>query len=88
MRSKLVSVTAIAGLSLGLAACREIRTGPTGGLKTIEGIPAGGRIINVTRGDGDIHGVWIEAMDGSLVLVWVNSATGDVYGDPQTFARK
>jgi hypothetical protein len=88
MRSKLVSVSAILGLTLGIVACEKVKSGPAGGLDKMAGIPVEGRIINVTRGDGDIHGVWIEAPDGTLSLTWANAANGDVYAKPQTFARK
>ena len=88
MRTTLASVSAILGLTLGIVACQKIASGPAGGLGKMAGIPPEGRIINVTRGDGDIHGVWIEAPDGTLSLTWVNAANGDIYAKPQTFARK
>ena len=88
MHSKLASVSAILGLTLGLVACQKVASGPAGGLQTMAGIPPEGRIISVTRGDGDIHGVWIETPDNRLILVWVNAANGDIYGQPQSFPRK
>jgi hypothetical protein len=88
MRTKLASVSAILALTLGLVACQKVRTGPPGGFETMPGIPAGGRIISVTRGDGNFHGVWIESPDGTLSVVWLNAATGDVYAKPQSFPRK
>ncbi len=86
MRSRLTSVAAILGLTLGLVACKKIQAGP--GFETMPGIPPEGRIINVVRGDGDFHGVWIETPDNRLTLVWVNAANGDIYAQPQSFPRK
>ena len=87
MRSRLTSVAAILALTLGIVACKKIHAGP--GFETMPGIPPEGRIVSVTpRGDGDFHGVWIETPDNRLTLVWVNAATGDIYGQPKSFPRK
>lgn len=86
MRSKLGSVAAILALTLGIVGCRKIHYGP--GFETMPGIPPDGRIISVTRGDGDFHGVWIEAPDGTLSVIWLNAANGEIYAKPQSFPRK
>ncbi|MEX2207486.1 MAG: hypothetical protein WEF50_14755 [Myxococcota bacterium] len=86
MRSKLGSVSAILGLTLGIVGCQKVSQGP--GFETMPGIPPDGRIISVTRGDGEFHGVWIEAPDGTLSVVWLNAANGDIYAKPQSFPRK
>ena len=88
MRTRLVRVSAVLGLTLGLVACQKVNTGPPGGFETMPGIPPAGRIITVTRGDGNFHGVWIEAADGTVSVVWLNAATGDVFAKPQSFPRK
>jgi hypothetical protein len=88
MRTRLVNVSAILGLTLGIVACQKVQNGPPGGFETMPGIPPEGRIVSVTRGDGDFHGVWIEAPDGTVSVVWLNAATGDVYAKPLSFPRK
>ena len=88
MRTGLVRISALAGLTLGIVACQKVQTGPPGGFETMPGIPPEGRVVTVTRGEGAFHGVWIEAPDGTLSVVWLNAATGDVYAKPQSFPRK
>ena len=88
MLARLASFSVIAGLSLGIVACQKVQVGPSAGLETMPGIPPDGRIVSVTRGDGEVHGVWMEAPDGTLSMVWVNAATGVVYANPLKFARR
>ncbi len=88
MLARLARVSVIVGLTLGIVGCQEVRTTPVGGFQTMPGIPPGGRIVTVTRGLADNYGVWIEAPDGTLSVVWLNAATGDIYSKPQSFPRK
>jgi hypothetical protein len=86
MRQKLAIVSVVLGLTLGIVGCKKLPGAP--GLETMPGIPSDGRIVSVTRGDGDFHGVWIEAPDGTLSVVWLNAASGDIYAKPLSFPRK
>jgi len=88
MLMRLATVAVIAGLSLGTVACEEIRSGPAGGFETMAAIPSEGRIVTVTQGQGDLHGVWIEAADGTLSVVWVNPTTREILAKSQSFPRK